>query len=316
MRKIYTDYTQQVQILSEKGIAVEDKKIALKVLEREGYYNLINGYKDLFLKSSINGEDRFKEGTTFEEIHDLYQFDREMRNLLFGYFLKFETTMKSLVTDRFCSQHNEIHAYLEMNNYAKNSNNSQDILLLISTLYKIIQKEEKRKGPIKHYLENHDYVPLWVVVNFMTFGNIQKMYTCLPDSIKNEIAKYFSIEYKKSYEMSIFITPEILISILKPINFFRNVCAHEERLYSYKMHKKPETKQISSILGISSELMNKGNLFMAVTSLKLVLPQYDYEILKQELEVLFKKYSPNFKSIKFEVIMEVMGFNEEWNTFL
>ena len=316
MQKIYTDYTQQVQILAEKGITIKDKKIALEVLEREGYYNLINGYKDLFLESSINGEDRFKEGTTFEEIHDLYQFDREMRNLLFGYFLKFETTMKSLVTDRFCSQYSEIHAYLEMNNYAKNKNNLQNIILLISTLYKIIQKEENRKGPIKHYLENHDYVPLWVVVNFMTFGNIQKMYTCLQDSIKNEIAKYFSMEYKKSYETSILITPEILISILKPINFFRNVCAHEERLYNYKMHKKPETKQVSSILGVSSEMMNKGNLFMTVASLKLVLPKHDYATLKQQLDVLLKKYTSNFKSIDFKVIMGVMGFSDDWNKVL
>jgi len=316
MKKIYTNNIQQIQILAEKGIAIKDKEFALKVLEHEGYYNLINGYKDLFLESSVADEDRFKAGTSFFEIHELYQFDREMRNLLFGYFLKFETTMKSLITDRFCNQHSDIHAYLEMNNYAKGKNNSQDILLLISTLYKIIQKEENRNGAVKHYLENHNYIPLWVVANFMTFGNIQKMYTCLQNSVKNEIAKYFSNEYNNSYDDSAFVTSEILMSLLKPINFFRNVCAHEERLYNYRINKKPEIKAISSILGVSSEIMNKGDLFMVVASLKLVLTKHDYQILKQQLSDLFKKYTPKFESIDFAIIMETMGFPENWNEIL
>ncbi|MGM9581072.1 MAG: Abi family protein [Anaerovibrio sp.] len=51
----------------------------MNILRTAGYYNVINGYKTPFLdkaKSSIQGEDFYKDGTTIEQIYSLYLFDR------------------------------------------------------------------------------------------------------------------------------------------------------------------------------------------------------------------------------------------------
>ena len=316
MQKKYTNYAEQVTILAEKGVTIKDVDFALRSLKREGYYNLINGYKDLFLEISDNGTERFKEGTTFHEIYNLYLLDREMRNLVFGYLLQFETTMRSLIADSFCSVHDEVHSYLEVDNYVENDDDSDLRLDVIAKLQKIIKKESKREGAVNHFLSKYDYVPLWVLTNFMTFGVMQNMYNCLQQGVQNEIAKYFGLEYKASYGKSNPITHEALTSVLKSVKFFRNICAHEDRLYNYKIHKKPATKQIAAIINVPLEQLENGNFFTLIASLKIVTPKEDYAALKKSLNGLFEKYNFKFESISFKEIMETMGFPTDWITLL
>lgn len=43
----------------------------MRILERENYYNVINGYKDLFLDSraTATSDEVYKTGTTFDEVY-------------------------------------------------------------------------------------------------------------------------------------------------------------------------------------------------------------------------------------------------------
>lgn len=318
MAESFKTYSQQIESLKAKGMIIKDETYTLRILARESYYNLINGYQELFLSplAEHNNTGTFIKGTNFDEIHALYLLDRELRNLLLEYFLKFETTMKSILTDRFCANYIAEHAYLDIKNYEKKSESSRDVLALISNLFKIIQKEEKKHGAIRYSLNNHGYVPFWVLTNFMTLGNVQRMYDCLQPTLKNEIAKYFALEYKREYQKQHLMSSDALISILKSVNFFRNVCAHEERLYNYRIYKKPETKHISKNLGIQNNFINKGDLFMVVASLKLVTSKNDYDILKGKLRCLFDKYELKFSTVKFNTIMSIMGFPSNWKEII
>ena len=71
-----------------------------KIIELENYYNLINGYKPLFLKQS-GSDETYKEGTRFEEVYALYIFDRELRNLFMRYILEIENNIKSVLAHDF-----------------------------------------------------------------------------------------------------------------------------------------------------------------------------------------------------------------------
>ena len=63
-----------------------------KIIEMENYYNLINGYKGLFLDKSYTGSDEaYLPGTKFDEVYALYLFDRELRNIFIRYILEIET---------------------------------------------------------------------------------------------------------------------------------------------------------------------------------------------------------------------------------
>lgn len=48
------------------------------ILLREGYYSVVNGYKDPFINReamAAAGDDRYREGTTLTDIYDLFSFD-------------------------------------------------------------------------------------------------------------------------------------------------------------------------------------------------------------------------------------------------
>lgn len=87
----------------------------MRILEKENYYSLINGYKDLFLQVDAKGDpqlpEKYKNGTTFDEIYKLFCFDRDLRNTLLEYLLKFESNIKSKISYRFSEKYKEPHAY-------------------------------------------------------------------------------------------------------------------------------------------------------------------------------------------------------------
>lgn len=100
--KLFKTHSELIKKLEDRGIdfsSPSSKGAAKKHLQREGYYNLVNGYKDMFIVSSDS--DQFKPGTTIEEIYALYSFDRELRNVFFKNILQIETNAKSLIAYYF-----------------------------------------------------------------------------------------------------------------------------------------------------------------------------------------------------------------------
>ena len=84
--KDFKTYAEQIDLLKTRGLIINDETFALEKLKEENYYNIINGYKDLFITPGTT--DNFITGTTFEEIYYLYDFDRILRNILFKQILK------------------------------------------------------------------------------------------------------------------------------------------------------------------------------------------------------------------------------------
>jgi len=312
MEKTFKTHLEQIEILKAKGLCIPNVNEALKILNRENYYNLINGYKQLFLDS--HSPECFKKDATFSELHSLFSFDRHLRNTLIGYFLLFETNIKSRFSYRFCEANSEVDAYLMLKNYNLQHASAHLLPKLLANFSKITHKHkyEKRNSNLKHYLTSNSHAPLWIFVNFMTFGQIKLMFTHAQSSLKNKVAQDFSHEYENSYQQKIFISSDMLDSILHATNFFRNVCAHEERLYNYKLALVPKTAKITKILNLEPDLVSKGNLFTVVALLKLVVPRNDYQSLKNLLFSLFFHYESHFHSTTFDHILQSMGFPEDW----
>ncbi|ADQ03044.1 Hypothetical protein BBMN68_338 [Bifidobacterium longum subsp. longum BBMN68] len=85
LRKPYRSVNEQLRILRSRGMAVDAG--AGHVLRREGYYPIVNGYKDLFLdrKACLTaGDDRYGTDARFDDLYALFLFDRELRELLFS----------------------------------------------------------------------------------------------------------------------------------------------------------------------------------------------------------------------------------------
>lgn len=97
--KTFSSFQDQVRWLKdEKQLIITDPEYAKETLKHIGYFPLMGGYKHLF---RIPLTKKYKEGTTFEEIVALYEFDSELRELFFKYLLQIERHLRSLISYYF-----------------------------------------------------------------------------------------------------------------------------------------------------------------------------------------------------------------------
>jgi len=321
--KPFKTHDEQLEILKSRGLIIPDERRSQikNFLKFENYYNIVNGYKDPFLAN--HNPELYKPNTAFHDIYTLHQLDRNFRQILLPDLLIFETHLKSLIAYHFSEKFQFPDFYLQSENYLMNSpKDVTQLTKLISDLSKLITYKSQQDSPVKHYIESYNHVPLWVLTKFMTFGQLVQMYRFLPHASKNAIAKEFALTFNHDYHRSIELVTADLESIMRTANFFRNICAHDERLYNFRLYKKPQTARIASILNIDKHIITDGHLFTMIAMLKLVRPRMDYDRFKESLAsffVLFQDIITSvgaFQSVPFQEIMNQMGFPENWKSII
>ena len=98
MDKPFKTIEQQMAILRSRNMDVDSSASA--VLKREGYYSVVNGYKAPFLAMAGNGreqQDRYLDGTSFEDVYRLFRFDRDLRLTMMRYFAEAEAAPQDRV---------------------------------------------------------------------------------------------------------------------------------------------------------------------------------------------------------------------------
>lgn len=306
--KEFKTYNQQLTILRSRGMVVPTDGAPKRFLEQENYYNVINGYKELFLCKDEQGNDivpeRYLPHTHFNELKALFLFDRELRFLFLKYLLIFENSFKTVISHEFTQKYQKANSYLAIANYR--DDNPKGVLKQISILTKTIHENVDKNGAIKHYIEEYGSVPLWVLVNYLTIGNLSYLYSALKDSEKNVIAKYYSDKYTKQYkpDNSIRLSSEDMESALKIFNLVRNQCAHDERLFSSD-YKSVRVSNIANYLGVTN--YNNRRIVVAILYFKIVLNKSYFKKFHLELKELFSRYKNDFATVSFNDILNNMG---------
>lgn len=308
--KGFKTFNQQLTILRSRGMIVPTDGSPKRFLEQENYYNVINGYKDLFLQKDSRGRaivpETYLQGTHFNELKALFLFDRELRFLFLKYLLIFENSFKTAISYEFSRKYPKANSYLEIANYR--DDDPKGVLKQISILTKTIHDNVGSKSAIKHYIEDHGSVPLWVLVNYLTIGNLSYLYSALKDSEKNSIAKYYSDKYEKQYRPTnrLRISSEDMESALKIFNLVRNQCAHDERLFNSD-YKNIRVSNIANYFRITN--YNNRRIVVAILYLKAMLNKSYYKKFHSELNEVFSKYRNSFQTVSFDNILDIMGID-------
>jgi abortive infection bacteriophage resistance protein len=226
MDKPFKTIEEQIAILNSRGVRTDSK--TAEILLRENYYAVVNGYKDLFLLR--RGEDElYRPGTRFNEIYNLFLFDRRLRMMLFRYLAIAESTLKTATAYHFGQIYKGNQtAYLEIDTYS--SDFSKGLIREFEAILGI--KNEKRLKPyIAHYLENHGNVPIWVLMNYLSFGQATRFFVFQKEHVKAAIAETFGQLFRGSNGYEWKITHKTIRVCYDIIKDMRNICAHDERLY-------------------------------------------------------------------------------------
>lgn len=315
--KVFASHDEQITILQNRGLLVPDNAAAKLILSRENYYALIDGYKEPFLEKDerLNpyGLEQYQAGTEFGHIYALYRFDRELRMLLLNELLKFEKNIKSKVAYRFSEKFRDTDSFLEPTNYSSDADRHHERDRIIATLYNLIKSHKKRDRvrypAIREFFDKHRNVPLWVLVNFLSLGQITNFYSVIDDDLRERIAKDFAEEFSAEYE-PLQLQAEELDAILRIAFPYRNKSAHEEVLYRYRLPHPEGLENVDAMLRLSVGSLGTGTVYSMVSLLRLLLAKEEYEVFAAELERLMEELKASLPGRAYGVVMRDTGFRE------
>lgn len=303
MNKPFITYTAQVEKLTnEKHLIVTDTNFAITSLKNISYFGLIGGYKDPFIDVQTH---KYINNTTFEDIVALYEFDEELRGLFFKYLCHIEIKLRSSISYYFCQKHGERQEeYLNPNNYSTSPKSKRGVIKLIKILDNVANKNKDHKYLVYQRNKYHN-VPLWVILNALTFGQISKIFEFLPQKMQGLICQDFGNIKKND-----------MIKYLKVLTLYRNVCAHNERLFSHHTYSSIPDTLIHKKLNIpkhhSKYICGKNDLFCVVITFRHLLPRADFLVFKKHLMHIFNQCEKKNSNLKLDKLYEYMRFPSNW----
>lgn len=304
MPKPFLTYEQQIQKLKDKNLTIPNEKVAKDKLRRHSYFALVTGYKSLFKNPTTKD---YRDGTTFEDIVALYEFDAQLRELTLRNLLHIERHIRSALSYAFCQKYGDHQsAYLNSAHYNPYPKNSAGIRKLIEKHLKPPLVHRTDRLYIEHYKQQHHNVPLWVLINALTFGTVSKMYQYSTFDIQTSVSKEFEG-----------INEGQLQKILQVLTDFRNVCAHNERLLSYRcaQHEIPNLllhEKLNIQMRGTQYLYGKRDLFAVVLVFRYLLPSEEFLQYKRGIGRLIDQVVEKNKQISEAELLVLMGFPPNW----
>ena len=211
-----------VQHLRARGLSVPRPNVAARKIERIGYERL-RIYFIARRQTSVAGKP-FRAGTTYNQILNLYECDRQLRATCFeacgDFELAFRNSMSEALTRVYGSHPHKAEAAF------KDAAPRRTALDQLSSVY-----TKSKDARAQHYLAKYgDPVlpPFWTMKEFLTFGASVRFFALLSNAMKSAVAADFGVP-----------TPEVFANWLECLVDLRNVCAHHDRLFNRNFQKQP-----------------------------------------------------------------------------
>lgn len=278
--KSHLSYEQQVELLKSRNLTIVNEKFAIKKLQHLNYYRLSSYYYPFY-----KHKDWFKSSVTFEDILQLYYFDKELRHLVFFAIEKIEIYIRTQISFSI-SKSNDVFAYVDKNIF----HNEEFHTSILET----ITNETKRSKEIfvKEFFNTYDedYLPVWAMVEIISFNTLSKIFANLKDSYRQEIVKELNIK------------PFVFQRWLHTLTYIRNICAHHSRLWNKSLAIEPMIPKNKN----EFKHLNNQKLFFVLTMIEYILNKINSKefSFKNKLKALLKKYP--------QIDIEKMGFIENW----
>jgi abortive infection bacteriophage resistance protein len=316
----FTTIENQIKKLDARGLNVSDPQVK-DILAMENYYNVVNGYKWLFIDKIYTGPDeKYKDGADFNELYSLYLFDRGLKNIFIKYILEIESNVKAVISHDFSKKYGHDN-YLKVSNFdikvkrwerMTAAQKIGDVSKLIANIQQDISRQLSKNNPmISHYMLTYGYVPFWVLINSLSLGTISYFYSYLIQKDQNDVGRKFGLR------------PEEMTKILFVLTIYRNACAHDERFYNLKAlrnNTKPnmiKTNALHDKLGIPRDARNnpvcgKNDLFAIVIICKLILKDDSFAKFVDSVKLEIDRLSSKLSTIGIEDVLQEMGFPANW----
>jgi len=302
--KLPINHAELVAHLKSKGLSISDESVLENALFHIGYYRL-RGYFYPFYKTreiikvikEEGKEDRekkttelldpkiFSEGSNFEKVIELYNFDRKLRLLIIEQIQIIEISLRNCLCEHMCQRYGS-HWFMNLS------------IMSVDFDYKgFVDKVSSSKELfITHFYEKYSapkYPPSWMVAETLTFGTWSRVFSDLRLKDQKEISKIFDIN-----------KPEILAGWFHTLTVLRNLCAHHNRVWNRNF----QNFAPMALDSISVHMGKKNSIYCRLSMLRFLTKKI---LIKDEFNFSLKKLIDERPSF---VKTEDMGFIPNWDT--
>lgn len=221
--KVPISIDDQILMLKGRGLTFGDETKAKQLLGNVTYFRLVAYMRPMEADKVTH---QFKANATWEKAVELYDFDTELRKLIFAAIQKVEIAVRSKMINRFSLAHGAF--------WFVSSDLCVNERLFVQNMGAVDRELDRAKDDfIREHFERYSspaYPPAWKTMELATFGTLSKLFANFSDSaLKNDIAKDFGLP---RYVM--------LESWIQCLAVLRNACAHHSRVWN-KVFTSPAT---------------------------------------------------------------------------
>ncbi|MDR3095176.1 MAG: Abi family protein [Bacteroidales bacterium] len=301
---------EQIEQLKNRGLLINNEKSAESYLSNINYYRL-RAYTFPFQDNQINDHRFLRDDIKFEDIIDLYCFDRRLRALIFNVLEKIEIALRTKFIYEYSIDTNNSHWFMDKSIYFdpdKQIITENGYITLYDLLMGKIKEDVKRSDEdfIQHYNQKYSYPvipPVWMTLETLSFGNLSKLIANL--DCKSEPYKKIALSLGLS-------NPLILKNWIYSFSVLRNYCAHHSRIWNRRFHVELKMPYNTKFPFIDKQDLNKifkNKIFSILCCLqyinKIISPQSDFR------NNLLEMIENGGKLVK----TKDMGFPENWESF-
>ena len=255
----------------KRGLFVPDQERAERYLRHIGYYRL----SPYMIPFQDPGTDHsFRPGSSFDEVLDLYVFDRKLRLVVLDALERVEVAIRSSITDHMATSYENAFWYQDENLFK----NTQMHRKLVQVINKSCDDQLRRKAEplsgtlsprsaLEHYLVTYGepkLPPSWIVLELLTIGQLSSMYCNLAHR-----------RDRTSIARPLGLNEPLLTSWLPVYVRVRNICAHHGRLWNAGLGVHPQTPKSDRIPWVAShgqeDNRSRQSLYPVLVSLQVIM---------------------------------------------
>lgn len=218
--KKFIPFDKQVALLHDKKLVVHDDSFAEHVLSSMSYYDIVNGYKECFMKN-----EEYRHDISIEYLYTFYHFDRSIQNSLFQYSTYvenfFKTALSYVIAKDFGDHQDD---YLKRKNFIQpnQKNRKNKLNKTLKNIHKVYDNQDNwYDEPTRHYKYTKDNIPPWILLKNVTFSNTIDLYSFLKSEQKKQVLHILCPSLTDSDYMY-----ELVKNSLTVVRKYRNVVAH------------------------------------------------------------------------------------------
>lgn len=253
--KLPISFLQQINKLKTRGLQFTSEPNAILHLSNISYYRL-RAYTYPFQDNTVSNHP-FNVQVTFEQIIDLYQFDRKLCQLVFNALEKIEIALRTQIIYQWAmvnGSHWQINPALYRNpvKFASQINSLQNEI------------DRSHETFIDHYHDTYttpSVPPSWMSLEVSSFGLLSQIFSNLKKgNEKLAVAKHFGLN-----------DIGILENWMHCFSNIRNICAHHGRLWNRRFTAHIKIPSNPQNLFITNKKIYPYKLYAAICCIQYML---------------------------------------------